>query len=65
LFAIRSPHKNAVPVTVLLVGLPKKRAKLKTFNFIIQGDILSTGGDALTAGYSSNTGNNLGPKTAV
>jgi hypothetical protein len=37
-----------VPVTVLLVGLPKnKTAKLKTFHFIMQSDILSTGGDAV------------------
>jgi hypothetical protein len=34
-FAISSPHIYAVPVTVLLVELPK------TFDFIIQSDILS------------------------
>jgi hypothetical protein len=44
-FAISSPHTYEVPV--LLLRLPKKTAKLKHFNFIIQSDILSTGGDAL------------------
>jgi hypothetical protein len=47
-FAISSPHTYAVPVTILLVGLPKnKRAKLKPFNFIIQRDVLSTGMEML------------------
>jgi len=45
-FAISSSHIYAVPVTVLLVGLPKKTTE--TFNFIIQSGILSTGGDALS-----------------
>jgi len=40
----------AVPVTVLFLGLPKRKtAKLRQikFYFIIQSDILSTSGDAL------------------
>jgi hypothetical protein len=45
-FAFSSPHVYAVPVTVLVLGLKKNTAKLKTFNFIIQSDILSTGGEA-------------------
>jgi hypothetical protein len=45
-FAFSSPHVYAVLVTVLVLGLKKNTAKLKTFNFIIQSDILSTGGEA-------------------
>jgi hypothetical protein len=48
-FAISSPQVHTVPVTVVLVGLPKKKqVNLRHFNFIIQSDILSIGGDALT-----------------
>jgi hypothetical protein len=38
--------KYAVPVTVLLVGLPKENSLTSTFNFIIQSDKLSWSGDA-------------------
>jgi hypothetical protein len=37
---ISSSHVYAVPVTVLLVGLPQIKKK-QTFNFIIQSDIRS------------------------
>jgi uncharacterized protein YhdP len=44
-FATSSPHIYQVPVTVLLVGLPKIKKQL---NIIIRSEILSTGGDALS-----------------
>ncbi len=42
------PHVYAVPISVLLVELRKKTAKLRHLNFTIQSYILSTTiGDAL------------------
>jgi hypothetical protein len=50
-FAISSFHVYAVPVTVLLVGLPKnKTAKLRHLILLSRDDILSTSGDALRRG---------------
>ncbi len=48
-FAIRNSDVCAIPVTVLLVGLPKKKgARLGHLIFKIQSDIPSTSGDALS-----------------
>jgi len=54
-FAIKSPPVHAVRVTVLLVGLPKAYSYTKTCNYIIQSDVLSTGGDALSTLANSIT----------
>jgi len=48
-FATSSPEVYAVPATVLLVGLPKKKtAKLR--HLLSRVHILSTGGDGLRVG---------------
>ncbi len=59
-FAISSPQIYVVPVTVLLVGLPKKRtAKLRHLILLSRVTYLSTGGGALRS-YSLQTfGNSL------
>ncbi len=65
-FAINSSHIYAVPVTVLLLGLPKRKtAKLRHLILVSRGDILSTlSGDALR-GWEGPVFATLGTKPII